>query len=79
MHATNIKPGLCSMEVPDDVQRIFPSWLYPTGQTRFTQQSRPDGVIVLPLEDRDTTRFPRLISPRELYLPYWTNILLKNT
>eukprot|EP00983_Pelagomonas_calceolata_P017592 551850-Pelagomonas_calceolata.AAC.1 len=53
------------MEIPDDVQRNIPCWVFPSGRPPNTQLSRPDGIIVLPLEGRDSTHHPKDMNPRD--------------
>eukprot|EP00983_Pelagomonas_calceolata_P063274 1147662-Pelagomonas_calceolata.AAC.4 len=52
------------MEVPDEVQRSVSQWMFPSQQLGRTQLSRPDAIIVLPL-DRDSTRSPEHINPSD--------------
>eukprot|EP00983_Pelagomonas_calceolata_P032304 1013874-Pelagomonas_calceolata.AAC.1 len=47
------------MEVPNDVQRSVTNWLFPFGQPPQMQISRPDGILVLPLEGRISTHSPK--------------------
>eukprot|EP00983_Pelagomonas_calceolata_P067545 1149510-Pelagomonas_calceolata.AAC.1 len=58
------------MEIPDDVQRTIPYWVFPSGRPPNTQLSRPDGIIVLrrrgiPLEGRDSTNHPKDMNSRD--------------
>jgi hypothetical protein len=53
------------MEIPDDVQRNIPHWVFPSGKAPNTQLSRPDGIIVLPMQGRDSTQHPRNMNPRD--------------
>ena len=53
------------MEIPNTVHRHIPHWLFPSRQPPHTQLSRPDGIIVLPLEGRDSTHHPQDMNPRD--------------
>ena len=53
------------MEVPENVHRHIPDWLYPSGRNPRTQQSRPDGIIVLPMQGRNSTCSPMHMNPRD--------------
>ena len=53
------------MEAPENVQRHIPDWLYPSGRAPRTQQSRPDGIIVLPMQGRNSTSSPMHMNPRD--------------
>eukprot|EP00983_Pelagomonas_calceolata_P079668 1154788-Pelagomonas_calceolata.AAC.1 len=52
------------MEIPDDVQRNILHWVFPSGRPPNTQLSRPDGIIVLPLEGRDFHPPPKGYQPQ---------------
>ena len=42
-----------NIEPPDDIERNIPVWVFPTQQNLPTShQSRPDGVLVMPIEGR---------------------------
>jgi hypothetical protein len=42
-----------NIEPPDDIERNIPDWVFPTQQNLPTRhQSRPDGVLVMPIEGR---------------------------
>ena len=54
----NIKP-------PDDIKRNIPDWVFPTQQKLPTRhQSRPDGVLVMPIEGRGRHLDPKQIPPK---------------
>jgi hypothetical protein len=55
----NIKP-------PDDIERNIPDWVFPSQQNLPTRhQSRPDGVLVMPIEGRGRHLDPRQIPPKD--------------
>ena len=55
----NIKP-------PDDIKRNIPDWVFPTQQNLPTRhQSRPDGVLVMPIEGRGRHLDPKQIPPKD--------------
>eukprot|EP00983_Pelagomonas_calceolata_P054461 1143695-Pelagomonas_calceolata.AAC.2 len=63
---------LCQMHQPmlqrnqqGDSGRNIPSWLYPSEKTPGVQQSRQDGVIVIPLEVRNPPNSLRHMNPRD--------------
>jgi len=42
-----------NIEPPDDIERSIPDWVFPTQQNLPTRhQSRPDGMLVMPIEGR---------------------------
>lgn len=53
------------MKIPDDVQRNIPYWVFPSGRPPNTHLSRPDGIIGLPLEGRDSTHHPKDMNSRD--------------
>ena len=55
----NIKP-------PDDIERNIPDWVFPTQQKFHTRhQSRPDGVLVMPIEVRGRYLDPKQIPSKD--------------
>jgi len=55
----NIKP-------PNDIKRNIPDWVSPTQQNLTTRhQSRPDGVLVMPIEGRGRHLDPKEIPTRD--------------
>jgi hypothetical protein len=55
-----------SIEPPDDIERHFPDWVFPLQQNLPTRhQSRPDGVLVMPIEGRGRYLDSKQISPRD--------------
>ena len=53
------------MESQKNVHRDIPDWLYPSGRNPRTQQSRPDGIVVLPMQGRNSTCSPLHMNPRD--------------
>ena len=53
------------MDIPENVKRNVPHWVFPSRQPPHTQLSRPDGIIVLPLKGRDSTHHPKDMNPRD--------------
>jgi len=55
----------------DDTERNIPDWVFPTQQILPTRhQSRPDGMLVMPIEGRGRYLDPKQISPtdRDIHL-----------
>jgi len=51
---------------PDDIERNIPDWVFPTQQNLPTRhQSRPDGVLVMPIEGRGRHLDPKQIPPKD--------------
>jgi len=56
-------------EPPDDIERNIPDWVFPTQQNLPTRhQSRPDGVLVMPIEGRGRHLDPKQIPPKDGHL-----------
>ena len=54
-----------NMEPPDDIERNIPDWVFPTQQNLPTRhQSRPDGVLVMPIEGRGRHLDPKQNPPK---------------
>ena len=54
------------IEPPDDIERIIPDWVFPTQQNLSTRhQSRPDGVLVMPIEGSGRHLNPKQIPTRD--------------
>jgi len=52
------------IEPPDDIERSIPDWVFPTQQNLPTRhQSRPDGVLVMPIEGWGRHLDPKQIPP----------------
>jgi len=50
----------------DDIERSNPDWVFPTQQNLPTRhQSRPDGVLVMPIEGRGRHLDPKQIPPKD--------------
>jgi hypothetical protein len=64
-----------SIEPPDDIERNIPDWVFPTQQNLPTRhQSRPDGVLVMPIEGRGRHLIPNRSPKRtETYILYNSN------
>ena len=55
-----------NIEPPDDIERNIPDWVFPTQQNLPTRhQSRPDGVLVMPIEGRGRHLDPKQIPPKD--------------
>jgi len=55
-----------NIEPPDDIERNIPVWVFPTQQNLPTShQSRPDGVLVMPIEGRGRHLDPKRIPFRD--------------
>ena len=55
-----------NIESPDDIERNIPDWVFPTQQNLPSrQQSRPDGVLVMPIEGRGRHLDPKQIPPKD--------------
>ena len=51
---------------PDDIERDIPDWVFLTQQTLPTRyQSRPDGVLVMPIEGRGRHLDPKRIPSKD--------------
>ena len=56
-----------NIEPPDDNERNIPDWVFPTQQNLPTRhQSRPDGVLVMPIEGRGRHLDPKQIPPKDI-------------
>jgi hypothetical protein len=54
-----------NIEPPDDKERNIPDWVFPTQQNLPSRlQSRPDGVLVMPIEGRGRHLDPKQIPPK---------------
>jgi hypothetical protein len=54
-----------NIEPPDDNERNIPDWVFPTQQNLPTRhQSRPDGVLVMPIEGRGRHLDPKQTPPK---------------
>ena len=63
-----------NIEPPDDIERNVPNWVFLTQQNFPTRhQSRPDGVLVTPIEGRGRQLDPKQIPTRD------TDIHLENS
>ena len=55
-----------NIEPPDDIKRNIPDWVFPSQQNLpATHQSRPDGVFVMPIEERGRHLDPKQIPIRD--------------
>jgi hypothetical protein len=55
-----------NIELPDDIERNIPDWVFPTQQNLPNRhQSRPDGVLVMPIEGRGRHLDPKQIPPKD--------------
>ena len=55
-----------NIEPPDDIERNIPDWVFPTQQNLPTRyQSRPDGMLVMPIEGRSRHLDPKQIPPKD--------------
>jgi len=55
-----------NIEPPDDIERNIPDWVFPTQQNLPTRhQSRPDGLLVMPIEGWGRHLDPKQIPPKE--------------
>ena len=55
-----------NIEHLDDMERNIPDWVFPTQQNLPTRhQSRPDGVFVMPIEERGRHLDPKQIPPKD--------------
>jgi len=56
-----------NIEPPDDIERNLPDWVFPTQQNlpHNIHQSRPDGVLVMPIEGRGRHLDPKQIPPKD--------------
>jgi hypothetical protein len=55
-----------NIEPPIDIERNIPDWVFPTQQNLPTRhQSRPDGVLVTPIEGRGRQLDPKQIPTRD--------------
>ena len=56
-----------NIEPPDDIERNLPDWVFPTQQNlpHNIHQSRPDGVLVMPIEGRGRHLDPKQIPTRD--------------
>ena len=53
-------------EPPDDIKRNIPDWVFPTQQNLPPRhQSRPGGVLVMPIEGRGRHLDPKQIPPKD--------------
>ena len=55
-----------NIELPDDIERNISDWVFPTQQNLPTRhQSRPDGVLIMPIEGRGRYLDPKQIPHRD--------------
>jgi hypothetical protein len=60
------KLSALSFEPPDDIKRNSSDWVAPAQLNSPTKhQSRPDGVLVMPIERRGRNLDPKQIPPRD--------------
>ena len=61
-----ISENLSDLKPPDDIERNFPDWVFPTQQILPTRyQSRPDSLLVMPIEGRGRHLDPKQIPTRD--------------
>jgi len=54
-----------NIEVPPDITRAIPGWLFPNCENTARHQSRPDAVLVQPILGRPTHPDPKQISAHD--------------
>jgi hypothetical protein len=63
---------------PVDIERNIPDWVFPTQQNLPTRhQSRPDGVLGMPIEGRSRHLDPKQIPPKDRDI-HLVHILLRH-